>query len=104
MPDVANGRDFNWPAGARCAFSISWDVDVDSMLHLQHGDRAYEQYAALSYLRYDEVAIPNIVRACAATRHSQHVLRAGLVRGAVPRDVRDNRCRRPRSRLSRLHA
>ena len=65
MPDVANGRDFNWPAGARCAFSISWDVDVDSMLHLQHGDRAYEQYATLSYLRYDEVAVPNIVRACA---------------------------------------
>jgi peptidoglycan/xylan/chitin deacetylase (PgdA/CDA1 family) len=65
MPDVANGRDFNWPGGARCAFSISWDVDVDSMLHLQHGDRAYEQYAALSYLRYDEVAVPNIVRACA---------------------------------------
>ncbi len=65
MPDVASQRDFSWPGGARCAFSISWDVDVDSMLHLQHGDRAFEQYATLSYLRYDEVAVPNIVRACA---------------------------------------
>ena len=28
--------DFSWPGGTRCAFSISWDVDVDvySMLHL----------------------------------------------------------------------
>ena len=65
MPDVASQRDFSWPGGARYAFSISWDVDVDSMLHLQHGDRAFEQYATLSYLRYDEVAVPNIVRACA---------------------------------------
>ena len=35
MSDVASQRDFSWPGGARCAFSISWDVDVDSMLHLQ---------------------------------------------------------------------
>ncbi len=57
--------DFSWPGGARCAFSISWDVDVDSMLHLQHGDRAFEQYATLPYVRYDEIAVPNIVRAWA---------------------------------------
>jgi peptidoglycan/xylan/chitin deacetylase (PgdA/CDA1 family) len=65
MPDVASQHDFSWPGDARCAFSISWDVDVDSMLHLQHGDRAFEQYATLSFVRYDEVAVPNIVRASA---------------------------------------
>ena len=65
MSDVASQRDFSWPGRACCAFSISWHVDVDSMLHLQHGDRAFEQYATLSYVRYDEVAVPNIARACA---------------------------------------
>ncbi|HTW99842.1 MAG TPA: polysaccharide deacetylase family protein [Acidimicrobiales bacterium] len=58
-------RDFAWPGGARCALSVSWDVDFDSVLHLQHGDRAFDQYSALSFFRYDEVAVPNIVAACA---------------------------------------
>jgi peptidoglycan/xylan/chitin deacetylase (PgdA/CDA1 family) len=58
-------RDFQWPHGARCALAVSWDVDVDSMLHLQHGERAFEQYATLSYFRYDEVAVPRIVQTCA---------------------------------------
>jgi peptidoglycan/xylan/chitin deacetylase (PgdA/CDA1 family) len=62
---VASQRDFSWPGGARYAFSISWDVDVDSILHLHHGDRAIEQCATLSYVRYGEVAVPNILRACA---------------------------------------
>jgi peptidoglycan/xylan/chitin deacetylase (PgdA/CDA1 family) len=35
------------------------------MLHLEHADRGFEEYAPLSWLRYDEVAVPNIAHACA---------------------------------------
>ena len=59
------GTGIPWPNGARCAVNLSWDVDVDSMLHVEHSDCGFEQYEALSWLRYDEVAVPNIVQACA---------------------------------------
>jgi peptidoglycan-N-acetylglucosamine deacetylase len=50
-----------WPGGARCAVCISWDVDADSLVLHRRPDRGYELYAALSWLRYDEVAVPKIV-------------------------------------------
>ena len=50
-----------WPNGARCAAAITFDVDTDSALHLSHAD-AYKRVAALSWLRYDEVAVPRIVK------------------------------------------
>ena len=50
-----------WPNGARCAASITFDMDTDSALHLSHAD-AYKRVAALSWLRYDEVAVPRIVK------------------------------------------
>jgi peptidoglycan-N-acetylglucosamine deacetylase len=50
-----------WPGGARCAACISWDVDADSLVLHRHPDRGHELYAALSWLRYDEVAVPRIV-------------------------------------------
>jgi peptidoglycan/xylan/chitin deacetylase (PgdA/CDA1 family) len=52
-----------WPRGARCAACISWDVPADSLVLHRHRDRGHELYAALSWLRYDEVAVPAIVRA-----------------------------------------
>jgi peptidoglycan/xylan/chitin deacetylase (PgdA/CDA1 family) len=50
-----------WPGGARCAVCISWDVDADSLVLHRRPDRGYELYAGLSWLRYDEVAVPKIV-------------------------------------------
>ena len=49
-----------WPHGARCAAAISFDMDTDSALHLSHAD-AYKRVGVLSWLRYDEVAVPRIV-------------------------------------------
>ena len=50
-----------WPGGARCAACISWDVPADSLVLHRLPERGYELYAALSWLRYDEVAVPAIV-------------------------------------------
>jgi peptidoglycan/xylan/chitin deacetylase (PgdA/CDA1 family) len=50
-----------WPNGARCAVAITFDLDTDSILHLAHPDRADTLVSALSWLRYDEVAVPRIL-------------------------------------------
>ena len=50
-----------WPGGARCAVCISWDVDADTLVLHRLPEQGYELYAALSWLRYDEVAVPAIV-------------------------------------------
>jgi peptidoglycan/xylan/chitin deacetylase (PgdA/CDA1 family) len=52
----------SWPGGHRCAAAITFDVDVDSMLRLVHGARAPERAAALSWLCYDHVALPRLLR------------------------------------------
>ena len=51
-----------WPNGARCAVAITFDIDTDSMLHLHYPDRAEHMLAALSYYKYDEIAIPRILK------------------------------------------
>lgn len=51
-----------WPGGARCAVSISFDMDSDAFLHPMHPDRAHTYQALISWLRYDEIALPRIVR------------------------------------------
>ena len=51
-----------WPDGHRCAAAITFDVDVDSMLRLVYAGRAPERAAALSWLSYDEVAVPRLLR------------------------------------------
>lgn len=50
-----------WPNGARCAVAITFDIDTDSILHLDHPDRASSLVATNSWLRYDEVAVPRIL-------------------------------------------
>ena len=50
-----------WPGGARCAVAISFDVDSDSLIHVTRPDDSYRLVNAISWLRYDQVAIPNIV-------------------------------------------
>lgn len=51
-----------WPNGMRAAAAITFDVDVDSMLRLVHGAKAPERAAALSWLGYDHVAVPRLLR------------------------------------------
>jgi peptidoglycan-N-acetylglucosamine deacetylase len=51
-----------WPNGARCAAAVTFDVDVDSMLRLVYGSRAPERAAAASWLTYDRIAVPRLLR------------------------------------------
>lgn len=55
-------RKVQWPNGHRCAASVSFDVDLDSMLELTHGSDARKRMSGRSWLRYDEVAVPRILR------------------------------------------
>ena len=50
-----------WPNGARCAAAITFDIDTDSILHLEHKERADTMLSTMSWLKYDEVAIPRIL-------------------------------------------
>ncbi len=50
-----------WPDGAKCACAITFDIDTDSILHLEHGDRAPTMLSTMSWLKYDEVAVPRIL-------------------------------------------
>jgi len=51
-----------WPNGAKCAASITFDIDTDSFLHLEYGANVPDMVATTSWLRYDEVAIPRLLR------------------------------------------
>lgn len=51
-----------WPDGAKCAVAITFDIDTDSALHLAYPDRAEQMLSALSFYRYDEIAIPRILK------------------------------------------
>ena len=51
-----------WPNGARCAVSLTFDEDADSILHLAHHSSAHNRVAASSMLRYGpEIATPRIL-------------------------------------------
>ncbi|MGD9741451.1 MAG: polysaccharide deacetylase [Dongiaceae bacterium] len=50
-----------WPNGARVAVSITFDIDSDSVLHLAHPDRADMLVSAMTWLKYDTVAVPRIL-------------------------------------------
>jgi peptidoglycan/xylan/chitin deacetylase (PgdA/CDA1 family) len=51
-----------WPNGARCAAAITFDMDSDSMLHVSLPATAHRRVTALSWLRYDRVAVPRILQ------------------------------------------
>ena len=50
-----------WPNGAKVACAITFDIDTDSILHLEHRERAPDMLATMSWLKYDTVAIPRIL-------------------------------------------
>jgi len=54
-------KQIPWPDGVRCAAAITFDVDADSILHLEHPNSAHRRVGTQSWLRYDEVAVPAIV-------------------------------------------
>ncbi len=50
-----------WPNGARVAVAITFDIDADSILHIDHRANAHRMVAAQSLLRYDRIAVKRIV-------------------------------------------
>ncbi len=54
-------RPVPWPNGAKCAVAITFDIDTDSFLHLEYGDRVPDMVCTTSWLRYDEIAVPRIL-------------------------------------------
>ena len=51
-----------WPSGARCAVSITWDLDADSGLNYYHRDRADTLIAAQTQTRYGpNIAVPRLM-------------------------------------------
>ena len=51
-----------WPNDARCAVAITFDMDADSILHLEHPRDSMDRVSSMSMLRYGpEVAVPRIL-------------------------------------------
>jgi len=51
-----------WPNGAKCAVAITFDMDTDSLIHLEHPDDGFRRVSGISMLRYGpEVAVPRII-------------------------------------------
>jgi len=50
-----------WPNGNKVACAITFDVDTDSILHLDHRDNAPTMLSTMTWLKYDVVAIPRIL-------------------------------------------
>ncbi|HWF49055.1 MAG TPA: polysaccharide deacetylase family protein [Solirubrobacteraceae bacterium] len=51
-----------WPDGARCAAAVTFDVDADSLLYLDDPLGGHRRVGYQSWLRYDLVAVPAILR------------------------------------------
>lgn len=51
-----------WPDGKKCAVAFTFDMDTDSLIHLDHPDDGFRRVSGISMLRYGpEVAVPRIV-------------------------------------------
>lgn len=51
-----------WPNGARCAVAFTFDMDAESLLHVNFRDVAPDRVALSSMLRYGpEIAVPRIL-------------------------------------------
>jgi peptidoglycan/xylan/chitin deacetylase (PgdA/CDA1 family) len=51
-----------WPNGANCAACLTFDMDADSLIHLEHPKDAHTRVSGLSMLRYGpNIAVPRIV-------------------------------------------
>jgi peptidoglycan-N-acetylglucosamine deacetylase len=51
-----------WTNGAKCACCLSFDMDADSLIHIEYPDDGNRRVSAISMLRYGpDVAVPPIV-------------------------------------------
>ncbi len=51
-----------WPDGKKCAVAFTFDMDTDSLIHLEHPDDGFRRVSGISMLKYGpEVAVPRIV-------------------------------------------
>ena len=51
-----------WPNGAKCAACLTFDMDADSLIHVDYPRDGNRRVAAISMLRYGPlIAIPRIV-------------------------------------------
>ena len=51
-----------WPNGAKCACCITFDMDADSLIHLDHPKDGYRRVSAISSQQYGpHIAVPRIV-------------------------------------------
>jgi peptidoglycan/xylan/chitin deacetylase (PgdA/CDA1 family) len=52
-----------WPNGARCAACLTFDMDADSLIHLDHPADGFKRVSPISMLRYGPtIAVPRIVK------------------------------------------
>ncbi len=51
-----------WPNGKKCAVAITFDMDSDSFFHYDNPTNAHTKLATTSYLRYDRIAVPRILK------------------------------------------
>lgn len=51
-----------WPDGKKCAVAITFDMDSDSIMHLGYPNNADNYITTLSWLKYDQIAIPRILK------------------------------------------
>ena len=52
-----------WPNDARCAVAITFDMDADSLIHLEHPADSISRVSSISMLRYGpDVGVPRILR------------------------------------------
>ncbi|GAW48994.1 MULTISPECIES: polysaccharide deacetylase family protein [unclassified Nocardioides] len=52
----------SWPNGAKVAVALTFDVDSESTLLLDFPDRAHRMVGPMSFMRYDSIAIPAILK------------------------------------------
>ena len=50
-----------WPNGCKVACAITFDIDTDSILHLEHRNNAPMMISTISWLKYDEISVPRLV-------------------------------------------
>jgi hypothetical protein len=51
-----------WPDGKKCAVAFTFDMDSDSLIHLDHPADGFRRVSGISMLRYGpEVAVPSII-------------------------------------------
>ena len=55
-------RPVPWPNGAKVAVAITFDMDADSLVHVEHPRDSITRVSTISMLKYGpEVAVPRIL-------------------------------------------